>query len=275
MDKLFYLSLLVIGLASCQEPSPETDNIPINVAWAMDAFWDDGLAEVATYAAKREVYGKIREFEYTYITVKEDFNEEFNVKTDDYSRSDLYPVMKINKFARIATDNYPYHYLTSLFYKRDAPAQLYKMTTSSQEWCGNTFKLFQQQGSGYDYRWSSYWDGQGDGASKIDNLPWFEDGLSHTLRALQFKDGLQFRQPVLESQISNKATVPKSYDAQLQVSTESQNAQAVWKVVVQLDDVKTNTYWFASEYPNTLQKAQTWDGQELELKTLERKAYWQ
>ncbi|MBW3544999.1 MAG: hypothetical protein KY428_05245, partial [Bacteroidetes bacterium] len=248
MDKLFFLCLFAIFIASCREPSSHAGNAPIDTSWAMETLWDDGLAEVATYDARREVYGKTRQFEYTYITVKENFNKEFDVKTDDYSRSDLFPVMKVNKFARIPTDQYPYHYLTSLFYKREEPAQLYKMTTSSQEWCGNTFKLFQQQRSGYDYQWSSYWDGQGDGSSSIKNLPWFEDGLSHTLRTLQFKDGLHFQQPVLESQISNKATAPSIYDANLQVSSEQLGEKAAWKVVVQLDNEKTNTYWFAKEY---------------------------
>jgi hypothetical protein len=120
-----------------------------NLAWAGNKYWDDGLAEVATYAAERTVYGKKRSFDYTLITVKEDFNEQFNVKTDNYDRKDLFPVMKVNAFCRIPTDNYPYHYLSSAFFKREDATQIYKITISSQEWCGNTFKSLNHQGNKY------------------------------------------------------------------------------------------------------------------------------
>jgi hypothetical protein len=247
----------------------------LGATWASDGLWDDGQAEVATYTASRMVYGKPRQFEYVFITVKEDFNKQHGVKTDDYSRSDLYEVMKINKFARIETDNYPYHYHTSLFYERAEPGVLHKMTQSSQEWCGNTFKLFQQQGRVYHYLWSSYWDGQGDGRQKIKGAGWFEDGLSHSLRALQFEEGLRFEQGVLESQINNKATPPHTYAALFEVSSEAVLDQDAWKVQVQLEEGKASAYWFAKTYPNVLLKAQSWDGQQLELRSIVRSAYWQ
>ena len=108
----------------------------------MDVRWEQGTAEVAKYQAKRIIYQKPRDFEYTLILVKETFNKEFNVKTDDYQRDDLYDVMKVNKFARIPTDNYPYHYMTSVFFRRDQPATVHKLVNTSQEWCGTTAKYF-------------------------------------------------------------------------------------------------------------------------------------
>lgn len=107
---------MVIGCSSrpdAKTPGPFTQYF--NSGWAENKLWDDGLAEVATYAAERTIYDKKRSFEYTLITVKEDFNQEFDVKTDDYQRQDLFPVIKVNAFCRISTDNYPYHYLTSSF----------------------------------------------------------------------------------------------------------------------------------------------------------------
>lgn len=50
----------------------------------MRKYWEDSLAEVATYEAERTIYRKKRTFEFTQITVKEAFNLVFNVKTDDY-----------------------------------------------------------------------------------------------------------------------------------------------------------------------------------------------
>ena len=274
--------LLLVILASCGEKkatsAKEGAAAHINRQWAADTLWDDGLAEVAHYNAERVIYGKVRDFEYTHILVKETFNKEYDVKTEDYNRGDLFPVMKINKFARIPTQKYPYHFLTSLFYTREEPTILHKMTHSSQEWCGNTFKLFQHLGNKYHYLFSSYWDGQGNGRLKYPDKMWFEDGLSYTLRALHFAEGLQFEHPLLESQVSNKASKPVIYDARFAVSQEKLNVneqpRQAWRVRVQLDEEKQNTYWFAPEYPNILLKQESWDGRNLELKEIKREAYW-
>ena len=52
----------------------------------MDKLWEDGQAEVAIYDAEMIIYGMPSQFENPMITVKEEFNKTFNVKTDDYQR---------------------------------------------------------------------------------------------------------------------------------------------------------------------------------------------
>lgn len=264
------------------------DRIPsaehFNQEWAKESTWDQGQAEVAKYQATRTIYGKPRNFEYVFVLVKETFNEEYKVKTDDYSRNDLFDVMKVNKFARIPTDNYPYHFMTSIFYKRDQPSMAYKLTNSSQEWCGNTAKYFIADGKQYTFGYNSYWDGQGVGETTIKGGFMFEDQLSHSLRALNFADGLSFQQGVAESQISSKAKEPTIYNAtfsveaidDLQLSTDYDMNQIndIWKVTVQLDNSKANEYWFAGEYPNILLKQQTWDNRNYELKEQYMDDYW-
>ena len=249
----------------------------------MNAVWEQGTAEVAQYQAQRVIYGEPRDFEYTLILVKETFNEEFDTKTDDYDRDDLFDVMKVNKFARIPTDNYPYHYMTSVFFKREEPATVHKLTNSSQEWCGTTAKYFLNEGQTYEFGYNSYWDGQGVGQTEIDGGIMFEDQLSYSLRALDFADGLQFTQRVAESQVTSKATEPTIYDATFTVSqandfsldTDYERKEGdVWKVSVQLDEEKTNDYWFSSGYPNILLKQATWDGQLLQLKEAYMDDYW-
>lgn len=275
------LSSWLLLLAACgnneeQVSEPEvTPGTVLQQDWAADALWDDGLAEVARYEAERVVYGKPRQFEYTFILVKEEFNKEYNVKTDNYDRSDLFPVMKVNKFARIPTEKYPYHYLSSLFYKREDPATLHKMTISSQEWCGNTFKSFEHTDSSYQYSYNSYWDGQGNGHTALKDGIWFEDGLSYSLRALDFSEGLNFKRPVLDSQINNKANKPTIYNADFLVSKDTTLSQQAWQVSIKFDDEKSSTYWFAQEYPNLLLKQESSDGCRLLLKSATREAYWE
>lgn len=244
--------------------------------WAQDPLWDDGKAEVATYHAERPIYGQIRRFDYILILVKETFNEEFNVKTDDYARNDLFDVMKVNKFARIGTQYYPYHFLSSIFLKREDPVRVHKFTNSSQEWCGNTFKHFTRENTGITYFYDSYWDGEGRGSTLLPLDVIFEDQLTYSLRALRFQDGLSFECPIVETQVTNRAKPPVIYDAQIAVRNQTDDSgNPAWEVQVDLDEDKKNIYWFLARYPNILIKMEAWDGRKMVLDHSERETYWQ
>ncbi len=253
-----------------------------NTEWADGELWDDGNAELAIYEAERVIYGKNRQYDYVYILVKETFNRKFNVKTDDYARDDLFDVMKVNKFARIETDRYPYNYLSSLFFKRNLPVQVHIFNHSSQEWCGITFKNFNRYVNGYNYDYNSYWDGQGKGTNTLPLNILFEDQLSYTLRTLNFEDRMSFNCQILESQITNKAGDPEIYNATITVRETNDNPPdpgnlfegGLWKVSVNLSSDKTNIYWISDIYPNVLLKMETWDGRRMVLKSITRDTYW-
>ncbi|MBT9395157.1 hypothetical protein KLP40_18460 [Hymenobacter sp. NST-14] len=284
--------LLSAGLVACSSdgqpkaptasaPSPSDNPLThrggvFHQDWAMDKVWEDGLAEVATYDAERVVYGEVRRFEYTLITVKEEFNQQFNTKTDDYQRKDLFPVMKVNQFCSIPTENYPYHFLTSVFFRRDQPVQLLKLTTSSQEWCGNTFKAITDDGLQYQQTYNSYWDGEGVGRRALPRDVLFEDALPYTLRALRFETKPDFQARIYGLQQTSRAAAPELYSAQVSV-VEAPPADApepAWQVRVRLAEQKENVYWFAKAYPNVLLRQTTWDGRNLWLKQVRRFAYW-
>jgi len=286
-----------LGLSSCSSPDPAqtstkarktkepTEELPnalhrlapeFNQHWAMDTLWEDGLAEVAVYNAERVIYDEVRQFEYVQLTVKEEFNQQYKVKTDDYQRPDLFPVMKINQFCQIPTDQYPYQFLTSSFFRRENPVGLYKLTTSSQEWCGNTFKAFQDDGLQYVQTYNSYWDGQGVGRRRLRRDVLFEDALPYTLRSLRFEQLPTFKVAICELQQTSKATPPTYYNAEIQVrkAPATDAPEPAWLVQVQLAPDKTSTYWFARKYPNILLRQATWDGRNLALKKVSRYAYW-
>lgn len=282
--------LIGVGLPACTPNAGPTDKLKAHASvqalraimphfdeqWAMNKYWEDGLAEVATYDAERTVYKKKRQFEYTLITVKEEFNQQFNVKTDDYQRNDLFPVMKVNEFCQIPADQYPYHYLTSLFFRRDQPVALYKLTSSSQEWCGNTFKTIVDDGVSFTESYNSYWDQQGVGSRALRRDALVEDALPYTLRTLRFSQQPEFALTVMDLRQTSKATLPVYYQAHL-TTTEAPAAEAAapaWRVAVQLAPDKQSVYWFAKAYPNILLRQTTWDGRTLRLKSQRRYAYW-
>ncbi|RSK34556.1 hypothetical protein [Hymenobacter metallilatus] len=249
---------------------------PFRMQWAMNPLWEDGKAEVATYDAERVIYGEPRRFEYTLITVKEEFNQQYNVKTDDYQRQDVFPVIKVNQFCSIPTPNYPYHFLTSLFFRRDQPVQLHKLTSSSQEWCGNTFKAITDDGLQYQQQYNSYWDGQGAGQRALRHDVLFEDALPYTLRSLRFEERPAFEASVYELQQTSKAPAPTLYKAQIKVedALTADTKEPAWRVRVAFTDQRQNVYWFAKVYPNLLLRQTTWDGRNLWLKAVQRYAYW-
>jgi hypothetical protein len=280
--------LPVLLLSACSPATPPEKPGPpasalggiqryFNADWARHKLWDDGLAEVATYAAERVVYKKPRAYDLTIITVKEDFNQAYDVKTDDYQRPDLFAVMKVNEFCRIPTDNYPYHYLTSLFFRREQPLQVHKMTTSSQEWCGNTFKALTEAGGIYKLSYNSYWDGQGVNQVDVQRDMLLEDALPYTLRSLRFNDEPLFEVNVLETQQTSKAGPPKLYRAECRVARAAldEAPRPAWRVTLRLERGKDNVYWFDQQYPHLLLRHTAWDGRQLLLKEDRRYAYWQ
>jgi len=282
----YILSVAIIACSSQPEqPTVVSSSFPVDQRFAANALWDDGLAEVATYASTRVIYGKPRSFDYTMITVKEDFNREFNVKTDSYSRDDIFTVFKVNLFARIPTDNYPYHFLTSLFFQRPSVERLHKLTSSSAEWCGNTFKQISRSDSGYVYSWNSYWDGEGDGEGSLDSTAMFEDQLFFSLRALNFDSKDVFTIRLYPSAATSKSQLAPPVAATVRLLREVLDPAALndgsvfsrtecWKVVVQPEGRPMLQYWFDPQPPHTLYRFQSSDGRSMRLTSVKRLAYW-
>jgi len=272
------ISLLALFLIMKRPRHPDTLNVAAAAAsseWGMNPTWDDGLAEVAKYQARRTVYGKTRVFETICITVKEDFTPNFYVKADSPSDQSI-PVLKFNVVSTIPAGNYDYRYLTSVFVSRHNPMNLIKLTSGSQEWCGNTFKEVRNWENKSGLIFHSYFDGEGDGSLTLDLRPGdlMEDQLPVALRSLAFKEGHQFRTRVLDSLIDNRAKPPRLSSAEIAVrGREKLNDWNVWRVEVRREGL-LQTYWFEQAFPNILVKCVSSDGRELLLKERTRWKYW-
>ncbi|RPD48572.1 hypothetical protein DNI29_08130 [Hymenobacter sediminis] len=245
---------------------------PMRQQWAMDPLWEDGKAEVATYAAERVVDGEVRQFESTLLTVKEEFGQQYNVKTDSIRGKDNFPVMRFSQLCSIPTDAYPLHFLITAFFRRDQPVQLHKLTTSSQELSGATFKAITDDGMQYVQTYDSYQDEQGAGQRQLRRTVLFEDALPYTLRSLRFEDLPGFKTDIYEMQQTNQAAPPILYQAQIRTedALTADTPEPAWRVRVALNNRKQNVYWFSKQYPNVLLRQTTWDGRSLRLKQVRR-----
>ena len=245
-----------------------------NSEWAMNKLWEDSLAEVATYTVEQTAVSKPQRFDCTLITVKEEFSLQYNVKSDDYKRKDLFPVIKVNQIYSVPGELAPRSCLTSMFFRRDQPVPLYKLAASSQDWNGTTFKAVFDDGLQYVETYNSYKDRQGTGERQLRRDVLFEEALPYTLRCLQFERKPAFGVSVCAVQQPNNYQAPVYYAAQLRVADglEADTPEPAWRVTVALADEKKNVYWFAKKYPNLMLRQNTWNGRNMTLKEVRRVA---
>lgn len=266
---LLFLTLFFITPASAQ-----TD-------WGLDPHWDDGLAEVNVYNSERVVYGEARPFESVLIVVKETFNMDLVVKADPpYGDKPLLSVFKMNLAQTIPTDEYDYHYLTSVFVERADPDRLVKETVGSQEWCGNSFKMLRATDEGSLLHYHSYFDGEGYGEKLVSEGESFqaEDQLFVSLRPY-VNGNLPETIRLLPSLIHNKAGSAETVEARLRDGgTVNMTVLGEENVPCRVIELATQDfqaeYVFEEAYPNRLVRYQKSDGTKMQLEESERRAYW-
>jgi len=130
------------------------------------AYWYDGKAEITSYKLEQARYGELHEGYAVLVFVTEDFSKSKQVKLDNpqNANGDDVKVLKLNRIKKFDTGIYRYSMMDSVFtpiYFGDHPNTL-KVTSSSQEWCGNTFTQLNLDDNGYEVRSFSYFESEGD-----------------------------------------------------------------------------------------------------------------
>lgn len=118
---------------------------------AFSAAWFDGNAEVSTYALTRQRYGETRSGEFVAVVVSEPWSASKMVKDDDATGADRIDVLKLHTTAAFQTGIYDYHLATSTFVNLKplngmAPGNVIKIAFSAQEWCGQTYSEYTDDG---------------------------------------------------------------------------------------------------------------------------------
>ncbi|NID11777.1 hypothetical protein [Fibrivirga algicola] len=125
------------------------------------AYWFGGKAELNTYRLDQAQYGAARTGEAVLVFVTEDFRTDKQVKSEsEASRSLAIPVMKTNYIRRFVTGVYDYSLFTSVFTPIDNPKfpNTLKVTTSGQEWCGQSYVQVNYKNNGYAVSGRSYFE---------------------------------------------------------------------------------------------------------------------
>ena len=149
---LFFLSTLIISSAD-----------------QFAEYWYRGNAEIAVYDLDQSRYGINRPGTVSLIFVTEPFSKKKHVKLDNPKQAgkDKANVLKLNVSKKYNTGIYPYSVMSSSFIDI-GNGELYKSTTSIQEWCGHVFSQANSNGKGgYKFDSYSYFETAGDTEIKI------------------------------------------------------------------------------------------------------------
>ena len=161
------------------------DTSPYKPSSQWKKYWYAGKAEITTYILKQSRYGEIHDGNLTNVFVTEDFSPSKQVKLDDpdAAGSGKIKVLKLNQAVKFVTGIYPYSMMLSSFSPIDINSypHLIKITTSSQEWCGNSFFQLNNRNNKYLIEQRSYFEKEGDQDLSIDPVL-LEDELWNILR---------------------------------------------------------------------------------------------
>ena len=161
-----------------------SDPTPINTEQFKN-YWYSGSAEITSYNLEQARYGEIHKGYAVSIFVTEDFSKSKHVKLDDpaSNKGDSVKILKLNLIKKFNTGVYRYSIMESVFtpimYK-DYPHTL-KLTSSSQEWCGNTFTQINLDKDNYNVQLLSYFESEGDQKYSVERT-FLEDEIFTRIR---------------------------------------------------------------------------------------------
>ncbi|OAV46205.1 hypothetical protein [Lewinella sp. 4G2] len=188
------LLLLCCLFAACDAPNGEREvaKAQLNSAPAPGQFrgeltdyWHQGKAEINVYDLQQVRYGEVHPGTVSLIFVTEDFLTDKQVKNDNYTNPNSTPILKTNQLRRFTTGIYDYSQMTSVFTPTDLAKQPHtlKVTTSVQDWCGQTFTQFNHDGGGgWDVELRSYFEKEGDVETSAP-ADFIEDEIMNRIRA--------------------------------------------------------------------------------------------
>lgn len=194
MRNFLNLFTLLFLVAACNSTSHETQKKPSTeenypavksrFSGSLSDYWYQGKAEISTYDLQQVRYGEIHPGVATLIFVSEDFLPGPQVKNDNYTNPNSTPIFKMNQIRRFTTGIYDYSVMSSVFTptKTDKFPHSLKVTTSAQDWCGQSFGQFNyENGDVWKAQLRSYFEAEGDKTATLSG-DWLEDEVFNRLR---------------------------------------------------------------------------------------------
>jgi hypothetical protein len=250
--------------------------------WRDDPIWHDGLAEKCVYQATRTIYGKERTYLARAYTDKERADASSTVKTDG---ADGVEVFKHHWSEIVPTENYDYRFST-MSYSRTDDLSPFKLTVSTQEDCGASFKEIWRDKEHLRWLDSVYFPGSGRREGDLErhqNTVLF-DALTLTLRDFPFDAPADLALRVIPSQKDTHQTSFDPVDRTVRYAGKSTQDLPIGRIDAHELDLVTPEgkvearFWFAAEASplklHVLVRYEGVMGVKYRLQSIERTAYW-
>lgn len=159
--------LIIIAILQLNGCTVVGDDNPAPISHTPEDFknyWYSGKAELTRYRLEQARYGEIHSGDAVLIFVTEDFLPDKQVKYEFGPRpANVQSVLKLNFTRHFFTGIYPYSIMTSVFtpVEAKAPGTL-KATSSTQEWCGQTYMQLNRRDNKFRGFYHSYFQAEAD-----------------------------------------------------------------------------------------------------------------
>lgn len=176
---LFLPAIFLIQSCTKSEEKNILSNAEREISEDFKSYWFSGTAEITSYTLEQERYGEMRDGSAVLIYVTEDFHGDTQVKAN--KKNDLtIPVLKLNSTKNFLTGIYPYSIMTSTFIPIFEETHALKISTSIQEWCGQTYAQLNNRNA-FEITSHSYFDNEAD-QNFILEKTWLEEEFWTLLR---------------------------------------------------------------------------------------------
>jgi len=174
---LFFISCVAVSCPGCGEVTDKKANHNRPSADAFNNYWFQGLAEISRFGLEQARYGEIHKGDGVLIYVTEEFLTDKQVKSELGKKPGAVSVLKLNFARKFHTGIYPYSMMSSVFtpVNRKQFPQSLKVTTSVQEWCGQTFTQLNFRENQYHIALRSYFMDEGDRDYTLDSAQLEDD----------------------------------------------------------------------------------------------------
>ncbi|MCK6444947.1 MAG: DUF3108 domain-containing protein [Planctomycetes bacterium] len=273
-------ALLAAFAAAPQAKSPSWAKV--DDGWLSDPVWYDGQAEKCVYEATRTIYGKERKYRAIAYTNKERIDETTTCKS---STDQGLETFKHHWSEIVPTENYDYRFSTCV-HLETATLRPYKLTVSTQEDCGASFKLAVRKGANLEWTESVYFPdaGQRQGQIAGAHTAHFVDELPLLLRDFPFDPPGDRYVRVSPSQKDTRSVAWPTFD--VHVTWEGKETIEVPAGRIETHHLSATStkndwkadYWFAADKTaprlHVLVKYVGPNGESYALVSQERTAYW-
>jgi len=247
---LWQIALVPFFIANCS-PQHAQKLPPPSEQFAK--YWLSGKAELNRYELTQARYGNLNRGEMVLIMVTEPFKSDTQVKSEITPGVGDELVLKAQSMRKFVTGIYDYT-MTSTSFKPIAPmAKALKITSTSVEWCGQTFLQMNLAGAAYKVQSRSYFEAEADDDFRIANAS-SEDEIWQQIRIApdQLPTGIVTLIPShVSSRLRHKKIKAEVATASL-VKSDAKHQQYRLVYAPGTPDERSVEYVFETEFPHRI-----------------------